>query len=116
MVDGDGVHHVELQAVSFPSHFSDGNLTQWFERFESCATAFQHFLKAERIHLIEDFKLVSGTPSHTFAKIFFRYSTRKKHVRHIALNCTTTNANQMKISISSSTVLSRNSIKPTQSY
>ena len=40
---GDGaaaaVRHVGLQAVSLPTHFSDGNLTQWLERFETCATA-----------------------------------------------------------------------------
>ena len=39
MGDRDGVRHVGLQAVSLPSHFSDGNLTQWLERFETCATA-----------------------------------------------------------------------------
>ena len=39
MANGDGVRHVGLQAVSLPSHFSDGNLTQWLERFTTCATA-----------------------------------------------------------------------------
>ena len=31
------VQHVGLQAVSLPSHFSDGDFEQWLERFETCA-------------------------------------------------------------------------------
>ena len=33
------VQHVGLQAVSLPSHFSDGDYAQWLERFETCAAA-----------------------------------------------------------------------------
>ena len=33
------VQHVGLQAVSLPSHFSDGDLSQWLDRFETCAAA-----------------------------------------------------------------------------
>ena len=33
------VQHVGLQAVSLPSHFSDGDLSQWLDRFETCASA-----------------------------------------------------------------------------
>ena len=32
------VQHVGLQAVSLPSHFSDGDFAQWLERFETCET------------------------------------------------------------------------------
>ena len=33
------VQHVGLQAVSLPSHFSNGDLSQWLDRFETCAAA-----------------------------------------------------------------------------
>ena len=33
------VQHVGLQTMSLPSHFSDGDLAQWLERFETCAAA-----------------------------------------------------------------------------
>ena len=33
------VQHVGLQAISLPSHFSDGDLSRWLDRFETCAAA-----------------------------------------------------------------------------
>ena len=31
--------HVGIQAVSLPNHFADGDLSQWYDRFEPCAAA-----------------------------------------------------------------------------
>jgi hypothetical protein len=39
MQDGGQVQHVGMQAVSLPRHFSDGDLSEWLDRFETCAAA-----------------------------------------------------------------------------
>ena len=35
----DQVQHVGMQALSLPRCFSDGNLSEWLDRFETCAEA-----------------------------------------------------------------------------
>ena len=36
---GDEVQHVGMQALSLPRHFTDGDLSEWLDRYETCAAA-----------------------------------------------------------------------------
>ena len=51
---GDGVQHVGMQALSLPRHFTDCDLSEWLDRFETCAAA-NHWDDAEQLMCLPTF-------------------------------------------------------------